>query len=89
MIRRRQLEWSGCQAWQRFIPAAMVEDLDSRASRFNGPTPVFDERAWPEADIQLAGIVEHSNDALFIRRLDGIITWACFYKTYREKGIYC
>lgn len=32
--------------------------------------------AWTAADLQLAGIVEHSNDAIFSRRLDGrITTW--------------
>lgn len=74
MIPRRQLEWSGRHSGQRFILAAMVAELDSRVSRINGPASVLDDMAWPDTDIQLAGIVEHSNDAIFSRRLDGIIT---------------
>jgi len=53
-----------------------------RASRAHLPSPRNKSAtsgsrttaAWPDLRSQLAAIVEHSNDAIFSRRLDGIIT---------------
>ena len=40
----------------------------------SSPATYCDPVAWPEAHWHLAAIVEHSNDAIFSRTLDGIIT---------------
>jgi PAS domain S-box-containing protein len=74
MFSRRQVEWSGHHSRQRFTLAGMIANRDSSAIRRKDPAAVLPEPAWPDPEMQLASIVEHSNDAIFGRRLDGIIT---------------
>jgi PAS domain S-box-containing protein len=54
--------------------SAKVTDLNSRAALRTDSSSACDQLNWPDTSIQLADIVEHSNDAIFSRKLNGIIT---------------